>query len=173
MVGEPTWFDAFKEWLDTKFASLDERHLATSKALELQAKEYERRLDDLNHAHARAIEVQNTFVSLDKYEDKLASEATARTIANERLNERLSHVHETLDVKLEDYIKRAEARQNELDLAIAAQKGAADEAARASEDQFRKSQELVRSQARKQALYLGITGFVLTVAIALANYLGS
>jgi hypothetical protein len=38
------------------------------KALVGQHREYERRLDELNHAHQRAVEVQHTYVTDEKFE---------------------------------------------------------------------------------------------------------
>lgn len=51
-----------------RIAVLEERLKAMGEALRLQAKEYERRLLDLNHAHEKQVEDQRTYVSLDKYE---------------------------------------------------------------------------------------------------------
>ena len=45
------------------------RHAALSEALRLQAAEYERRLNTLNHEHARAVEVQHTYVTQEKFDD--------------------------------------------------------------------------------------------------------
>jgi hypothetical protein len=50
-----------RELTDAKFAHRDE-------ALRLQAIEYSRRLEDLNHAHARALEAQAHTVSSELYE---------------------------------------------------------------------------------------------------------
>lgn len=50
-------------------------------ALELQAAEYERRLADLNHEHARAQETAQTYVTIEKYEDAVKAEAAAREAA--------------------------------------------------------------------------------------------
>lgn len=46
----------------------DERHKTQIKALTLQAKEYERRLDALNHENARIIAIQAKSVSTEVYE---------------------------------------------------------------------------------------------------------
>ena len=50
---------------------------SVEKALELQAREYERRLDDLNHAHKQAVETQATFVSREVYDAYVASQLAA------------------------------------------------------------------------------------------------
>lgn len=51
-----------------RLAVLEERMAGVNVALALQAKEYERRLLDLNHAHEKQVEDQSTYVSLDKFE---------------------------------------------------------------------------------------------------------
>ena len=45
-----------------------ERHDLEDRALHLQAEEYERRLDLLNHEHTRTREVQLTYVARDVYD---------------------------------------------------------------------------------------------------------
>ena len=57
---------ALREMVDQRFGSL-ERHLSDQDvARELQAKEYERRLLDLNSSHERALQVQGTYVNKDE-----------------------------------------------------------------------------------------------------------
>lgn len=58
----------------------DKAHQAEHKAVQLQAAEYERRLDLLNHAHAEALRVQVTYLTKDKFEDwqKMVNEELAR-----------------------------------------------------------------------------------------------
>jgi hypothetical protein len=51
-----------REYVDLKFQERD-------KALVLQFTEYGRRLADLNHEHARAVAVQQTYVTQEKFED--------------------------------------------------------------------------------------------------------
>lgn len=58
-------FDVEIRWLKTL---IDERDRSTQIALNLQAKEYERRLETLNHENARILEAQSKSVSLEKYE---------------------------------------------------------------------------------------------------------
>lgn len=47
---------------------LEQSLLAVAKALELQAREYERRLEDLNHAHELAKETLGTYLPREMYE---------------------------------------------------------------------------------------------------------
>lgn len=158
--------DAFKELVETRFDYVN-------KALELQAREYERRLEDLNHAHARAQEALNTFVSIDKYESNVESETAARKIALERIDERIAALDRSINEKLDAYITKAEARQAEIDQALTLQEGAAQEAQRAAEDQGRKSDEQARELARKTNRNMAILGVVVAVFVAAVNFLGA
>lgn len=54
--------DTSKEYFESLLAERD-------KALELQFKENARRLDVLNHAHDKAVEVQHTYVTQEKFDD--------------------------------------------------------------------------------------------------------
>lgn len=57
-----------------RLTRLEEKHAASLKALRLQAAEYERRLDDLNHAHAKAEADRGQFVTKalnDAYKEKV------------------------------------------------------------------------------------------------------
>lgn len=156
--------------LEARLATIDERFERIQKALELQASEYERRLELLNHAHERAVEVQHTFVSVEKYEDKLSSEAEARKIALERLDEKILSLDRALNDKLDDYITKTEARQSEMDQTIASQEGAAKEALRAAEEQGRKSKEITELQHRKTNRNMAMVTIALTIIIALSNW---
>lgn len=49
-------------------AVLKERFIGRSDALSLQALEYERRLDELNHAHAQSVLDKAQFLQRDTYE---------------------------------------------------------------------------------------------------------
>jgi len=136
----------------------DERFATQEKALALQAKEYERRLHDLNGEYKRDRERQKDYVTVDKYEDKLASEAEARTNALARVDERF-----------EDYIKRYEARQREVDLLLTAQKAAAEAAKYAAEEQGRQARELTNAQARKTNRNLGYVSLALGLVVVIVN----
>lgn len=88
---------------------IDERFDTLEKALELQAREYARRLDILNHAHEQAKERNALFVSDDKYETRMLAEEKARSLALERIDEKFS-----------EHIKRYEIRHEELRIALTA-----------------------------------------------------
>jgi type IV secretory pathway TrbF-like protein len=54
--------DTLKEHFESLLSERD-------KALDLQFKENSRRLDTLNHAHEKAVEVQHTYVTQEKFDD--------------------------------------------------------------------------------------------------------
>ena len=64
-------------------AEFDAHREYTKKALELQADEYQRRLDTLNHAHGEAMQVQGTFLPRE-VADKLIAPLTERLANLER-----------------------------------------------------------------------------------------
>jgi uncharacterized coiled-coil protein SlyX len=76
--------------LEHRIIRLETQLTERDKALTKQAAEYERRLDELNHAHAEAVRVQNTYVTADKYEDYIEQSARARDISYDRLNEKVA-----------------------------------------------------------------------------------
>lgn len=68
---------------------------AIARALELQAREYERRLEILNHAHEQARQVLNTYVTRDLYDRAHFEVVEWQRKADVRLSEydnRLKHV---------------------------------------------------------------------------------
>jgi hypothetical protein len=58
--------------LERQVVRLFERRASDQRALKLQASEYERRLEDLNGAHEKAVQVQHTYVTQEKFEDFVA-----------------------------------------------------------------------------------------------------
>jgi hypothetical protein len=68
------------------------------RALKLQAKEYERRLDGLNHAHEQAQETAHTYVTLDKYEDWIKQNTTGRETAFDRADEKIEALKSRVDM---------------------------------------------------------------------------
>lgn len=150
---------------------INERFEALDKALKLQAEEYQRRLENLNGEYKRDQSRQANFVSLDKWESTNEAEKQARETALLRVNEKfdtgIQHVHD----QLSEYIKRYELERREIDLRLAAQAGAAEEAKRAAEDQGRKSDNLAKDQARKQSRNLGLASLALGIFVFVANFL--
>lgn len=161
MMDGPADIDRRLRDLEVAVARVQTAAEADRTAVRLQAEEYERRLTALNHAHERAVEVQHTYVTADKYEDKLEAELMARNLALTRIDERFT-----------EFVTRYEARQREVDVLIAAQKGAAMEAKRAAEEQGRKAVAATAEATRKTNRNLGIMAIVVTVVIAIANGIG-
>ena len=143
-----------REYIESLIAAERERVdtllKANREALELQAREYERRLAALNHAHEKAIAVQHTYVTQDKWEDRVASESAARETALLRIDE-----------KFTDYVKRYEQRQREVDQALTTQKASAETARRFAED-----------TAAKANRNIAILGIVLAAFVVVMNLLG-
>lgn len=150
--------------IEEKFAELD-------KALKLQAREYERRLEALNGEYKRDQSRQAHYVSLDKWESTNEAEKTAREAALLRVNEKFDTGIKHVNDQLSEYIKRYELERREIDLRLAAQAGAAEEAKRAAEDQGRKSDNLSKEQARKQSRNLGFASLALGIFVFAANFL--
>lgn len=134
--------------LDVELDRIWDRFGYSDEALRLQAKEYERRLHELNGAFERDRARQHDYVTTDKWETKNDAEQEAREAALLRVDE-----------KFTEYVKRYEARQREVDLLLAAQAGAADQAKRAVEDQGRKSNR----NLGMASLALGIIVFISSV----------
>ena len=65
----------------------EERERAAKLALDLQAKEYERRLDTLNHAHADALRAQAATVPRETFEAFKAENQKWQTTVTEALAE--------------------------------------------------------------------------------------
>lgn len=61
-----------------------------SKALDLQASEYSRRLDELNHAHERAEKERGTFLRQDTFNEAQKAEGLARELAAQQTFDRLA-----------------------------------------------------------------------------------
>jgi len=64
-------FRRLEEQIATSVAMFDLKLSAKETALQLQATEYERRLEVLNHAHDEAVRVQNTYVPRDLFDERL------------------------------------------------------------------------------------------------------
>lgn len=66
-------------------------------ALRLQAVEYERRLDNLNHAHEQAEDRSRDYVSTVKFEDFVRAGNATANVAAGQLNEKLTGITNQLD----------------------------------------------------------------------------
>lgn len=63
-----------------------QEHRSESRALQLQSKEYERRLTELNHAHAQAVQKEKDYVQVDKFDDAMTRLDTAAKRLEERID---------------------------------------------------------------------------------------
>lgn len=83
--------DEIKLWVVTELGErltrLEEKHSASLYALELQAKEYERRLEVLNHAHSKHESLVATFTSVEKFTGHVASMEDWKEVVNQRMAE--------------------------------------------------------------------------------------
>jgi uncharacterized coiled-coil protein SlyX len=62
-----------RDSLEIKVAVLEERLVQANHALELQAKAYEYRLENLNHSAEKMSKMQETYLTKDAYELRLAT----------------------------------------------------------------------------------------------------
>jgi hypothetical protein len=108
---------ALREYVDMRLAAIDgrltERRTADIAALTLQAREYERRLETLNHAHEQAREKERDFLPREAYD-----------AAHQNLMRRVEAVEavEALHVdrdRLEGVVRQLEARIDALALRVA------------------------------------------------------
>lgn len=99
-----------------KLVRLEERQIAIEKAIILQAAEYARRLDVLNHAHEKAERIQNTYVTHDKFEDNQRAAQTARDVISNRMELRIEKLDKAQDefITQDLYNERHIALQNRL-----------------------------------------------------------
>jgi hypothetical protein len=80
---------AVREALGALKSLFDARVLSDRRALELQAAEYERRLDDLNHAHEQAVEAQAMTVPRELFDQFVKESVSSRAAALEAMGSRL------------------------------------------------------------------------------------
>lgn len=162
--------------LESIQATMDEREKrfedyreGVKEALALQASEYSRRLHELNGEYKRDRERQADFVRSDKYEDKLK--------ADEEKFKREAEARETallrVDEKFNDYVRRYEQDKRDLDVLLAAQKGAAEEAVRAAEKFALAAKDKANEQGRRTARNLTVMGLGLTAFVIFSSFIPS
>jgi len=95
------------------------------KALKLQATEYERRLEVLNHAHAAAVEAQAKTVPREMYDNdkKAASDAMATALAEQRRT--FDAYKQSQDSAETERAKAFQLWKDEINAKMASQAGAA------------------------------------------------
>jgi DNA repair exonuclease SbcCD ATPase subunit len=82
--------------LELTITRIEEKLEAERKALELQATEYERRLELLNHEHARAREMASLTVTSERFEEYAKVEAEKREVALRRVEEQVRNLEDSL-----------------------------------------------------------------------------
>lgn len=161
--------ESIQATMDEREKRFEDYRISVKEALNIQAEEYSRRLHELNGEYKRDRERQADFVRSDKYEDKLK--------ADEEKFKREAEARETallrVDEKFNDYVRRYEQDKRDLDILMAAQRGAADEAVRAAERFAGQAREKANEQGRKTTRNLTIMGLGLTIFVLLANLIPS
>lgn len=145
--------------VDERFQRVWDRFDATDKALRLQADEYQRRLEALNGEYKRDQARQTNYVTTEKFEDNLKAEKLAREAALLRVDEKFDDGLRRIDEKFTDYVKRYEQDKRDLDILLAAQKGAAEAAKQAALEQGRKTNRNIAVVGS----FLGIMVFLLNL----------
>jgi chromosome segregation ATPase len=156
--------------LELEVARLQERLTARAEALRLQADEYERRLDVLNHAHEEAREVASRTVSRKEFEDYVKATGTAREQAVKTEADKRELALLRVDEKFQDYVKRYEQRQREVDQALTIQKTASEAAKQFAADAAQKAQLAVAEQASETNLRMGVLGLFLSAVVIVVNF---
>lgn len=147
----------------------DARLLALSEKLETETARVNAQIGEIRGSLA---DERGIYVTIEKYEDRLKAESTAREQALIRVDE-----------KFADYVKRWEQRQRELDIEIANQKSAAEakgavleaaamEAQKIAEKQGRDAILAAQELSRKTNRNMGLFAIVVTVVVAIANGAG-
>ena len=86
---------------DERWNAHNREHKLLHRAHRLQAREYERRLSELNHAHAQAKVKEAEYVTRDKFEDYVKRADDARTTAFDRMGERLGTMEKALNERID------------------------------------------------------------------------
>lgn len=176
----------FREQLNDQAATFiarteaDSRLMALSEKLETESARLNASIAEMRDQMASE---RGIYVTIEKYEDRLKGESTAREMALIRVDE-----------KFADYVKRWEQRQREIDIELVAQKNAAAQknavleaasldAQKIAEEQGREAiaaaQELARTTnansaelARRTNRNMGIAGIAVVIIVAIANGAG-
>jgi len=79
----------YRKYIEEKFNSINHRDKIISQSLKLQAKEYKRRLEDLNGEASRLRQMQSSYIPREVYENSLKSvldktEAAAKALSDKQ-----------------------------------------------------------------------------------------
>ena len=72
--------------LEERLRGMDEAVNLRERAVDIQANEYRRRLDELNHAHAQQVQTQATYIGREVYEGYVKEERAWRDTVRTRLD---------------------------------------------------------------------------------------
>lgn len=158
MLGSKLTEPRENESVEVRIACLERDVAWMRENTKLQAVEYARRLEVLNHAHELAVEKEKEFVSTDYYVAEHKSLALGQIAELKAEREARERAIDRVNEKFEDYVTRYEARQREIDQTLAAQRGGEEEARR-----------LIEDQARKTNRNVGIMGLILALVVFVAN----
>ena len=92
---------SLREYFERLLVEHDKAHAVEHKAVELQAKEYERRLTSLNHAHEEAARIQQTYVTNEKYENRIAAVDLAVQSLDDDLSKKIESLSQWMAVHRE------------------------------------------------------------------------
>lgn len=146
------------EELEHRLTELETSLLWMRENTKLQATEYERRLDTLNHAHEVALVKERDYVSQEKFDDYSASQSVALITQLSSEKEAREKALERVDERFEDFVTRYELHQREVDEQLAIQRGVAEESARTLE-----------KATVRLGLVIAALGVFLTVVVLFAN----
>lgn len=177
-----THAEGIRSGLEVRLARLEEQVRAGEKAVRLQAEEYKRRLETLNHAHEQIQEILKLSVTSDKFEEYIKTENKAREEAQKVEADKRELALDRVNEKFDDYVKRWEQIQSEQAQQIVTLSAAAAEAKRIAQDQGRQTREeadrMARQQQtaaelaqRKQTRNITVAGITLAAIVGLANLL--
>lgn len=79
----------YRKFVEEKFRSMDRLERTRGKALSLQAKEYKRRLNDLNGEASRLRNIQSTYVPREVFENSLKSVSDKTEASTKILSDKL------------------------------------------------------------------------------------
>jgi len=86
-------YDHLRELYDERFESLRRELQLKDQALKLQALEYERRLDGLNHEAARILESQQKSISVEKFDGVISQFHSKFSSTDDKIGELSKRVY--------------------------------------------------------------------------------
>ena len=140
----------------------DERFKALADALKLQAREYERRLESLNHEAARIAESQAASVNAERYASDLNSINEKLVSLKENLNEKYAELRDALSASINELKSGLSKNTTEL------RESMAKNVTELRESAAEKSSESKTYQAKGEGKSQGVSGVVAYIIIAIS-----